>query len=143
MAKLNKVFLMGNLTRDPDLKYAPSGDAIVNISIAMNRSWKGKDGETKEEVTYAEIVMFGKRAEVINQYFGKGDPIFIEGRLKFEQWETAEGKRSALKVTAEDFQFIGKMATNQTSEPVPSSSEKPYSNANNDDPDIKEEEIPF
>ncbi len=108
MAKLNKVFLMGNLTRDPELRYTPSGTAIASFGIAINRNWSGPDGEKKEEVCYVDINMFGRRAEVINEYFSKGNPIFIEGRLQFQQWETKDGqKRNALRVVAEDFQFIG------------------------------------
>jgi single-strand DNA-binding protein len=108
MAKLNKVFLIGNLTKDPELRYTPGGAAVAEFGMAMNRTWQGPDGEKKEEVCFVQVVMFGKRAEVINEYFGKGNPIFIEGRLQFNQWETNEGqKRNTLKVVAEDFQFIG------------------------------------
>ena len=108
MSKLNKVFLIGNLTRDPELRHTPSGTAIASFGIAINRTWSGPDGEKKEEVCYVNISMFGKRAEVINEYFTKGNPIFIEGRLQFQQWDTKDGqKRSALNVVAEDFQFIG------------------------------------
>lgn len=107
MSKLNKVFLMGNLTRDPELTYTPSGTAIASFGIAINRTWTGADGEKKEDVCYVDINMFGRRAEVINEYFKKGMPIFIEGRLQFQQWETKDGqKRNALRVVAEDFQFI-------------------------------------
>lgn len=108
MAKLNKVFLIGNLTRDPELRYTPSGTAIVGFGIAINRTWKTPDGEKKEDVCYVDINMFGRRAEIINEHFTKGNPIFVEGRLQFQQWETRDGqKRNALRVVAEDFQFIG------------------------------------
>lgn len=137
MAKLNKVFLIGNLCRDPELRYAPSGTAIVSFSIAMNRTWE-KDGEKKEEVCYVEISMFGKRAEVINEYFHKGDPIFIEGRLQFQQWETKDGqKRSALRVVATDFQFIGGKGDSKKPE------EDIHSVPQEGDPDVDEEEVPF
>jgi single-strand DNA-binding protein len=132
MAKLNKVFLIGNLTKDPELRYTPGGAAIVEFGMAMNRTWQGPDGEKKEEVCFVQVVMFGKRAEVINEYFNKGNPIFIEGRLQFNQWETNEGqKRNTLKVVAEDFQFIGG---------------KPKGNSENreqGDPDMNEEYTPF
>ena len=134
MAKLNKTFLIGNLCRDPDLRYAPSGLAIVGFSIAINRDWTTKEGEKKEEVCYVEISMFGKRAEAINEYFKKGDPIFIEGRLKFEQWEKDGQKRSTLKVIAEDFQFIGGKTKRDEGSSFPEGA------APND---INEEEIPF
>ena len=132
MSKLNKVFLMGNLTRDVELRYTAAGTAIASFGIAINRVWKGADGEKKEEVTFVDISMFGKRAEVLGQYFSKGDPIFIEGRLKFEQWEAKDGgKRNALKVVAENFEFIKGNAGGNGG------------NAQPGDPDINEEEIPF
>jgi single-strand DNA-binding protein len=108
MASLNKVYLMGNLTRDPELRYTPSGTAVASFGIAVNRTWTGQNSEKKEEVCFVDINAFGRRAEVINEYFSKGNPIFIEGRLQFNQWETKEGqKRSILRVVAENFQFIG------------------------------------
>ncbi len=135
MAKLNKVFLMGNLTRDPELRYTPSGTAIASFGIAINRTWSGPDGEKKEEVCYVDINMFGRRAEVINEYFSKGNPIFIEGRLQFQQWETKDGqKRNTLRVVAEDFQFIGGKTKRDEG---PSFPEGVAPN------DVNEEEIPF
>ncbi|MDB4681190.1 single-stranded DNA-binding protein, partial [bacterium] len=83
MASFNKVILMGNLTRDPELRYTPSGMAIAAFGIATNRRWKDQDGNQKDEVTYIDITAFGKQAEVIGQYFQKGKGIHIEGRLKF------------------------------------------------------------
>ena len=109
MASFNKVLLMGNLTRDPQLKYLPNQTAVVDFAIACNRKWKGPNGEDREEVTFVDVSSFGKQAEVINQYFTKGKPIFIEGRLKYDQWEDKQGggKRSKLHVVIENFQFIG------------------------------------
>jgi single-strand DNA-binding protein len=131
MAKLNKVFLMGNLTRDVELRYVPSGAAVASFGIAINRKWKSADGEVKEEVIFVEVSMFGTRAEVIAQYFAKGNPIFIEGRLKFQQWEDKDGgKRNALKVVAENFEFIGGQGGQS-------------SQSGSGDNDINEEEIPF
>ena len=135
MAKLNKVFLIGNLTRDPELKYTPSGVAIVSFGMAINRNWKGSDGEKKEEVCYVDLNMFGKRAEVISQYFKKGNPIFIEGRLQFQQWETRDGqKRNALRVVAEDFQFMGGKTNRGEGSSFPQGAASD---------DIHEEDIPF
>ncbi len=135
MAKLNKVFLMGNLTRDPELRYTPSGTAIASFGIAINRTWSGPDGEKIEEVCYVDINMFGRRAEVINEYFSKGNPIFIEGRLQFQQWETKDGqKRNALRVVAEDFQFIGGKTKRDEGPSFPESAGPT---------DVNEEEIPF
>jgi single-strand DNA-binding protein len=135
MANFNKVILIGNLTRDPELRYTPSGTAIASFGIAVNRTWSGQDGEKKVEVCYVDINMFGRRAEVINEYFSKGNPIFIEGRLQFQQWETKDGqKRNALRVVAEDFQFIGGKAKKGEGSSVPEGVEPN---------DVNEEEIPF
>ncbi len=108
MAKLNKVFLMGNLTRDPELRSLSGEGSVVTFCIAVNRSWLAQDGTKKEETTYVDVAMFGNRSEVISKYFSKGHSIFIEGRLQFREWNSKSGeKRNALSVVAEDFQFIG------------------------------------
>lgn len=109
MASYNRVLLMGNLTRDPQLKYLPSQTAVVDFGVACNRTFKTQSGEQKEEVTFVDCSAFGRTAEVINQYFTKGKPIFIEGRLKYDQWEDKQGggKRSKLSVQVENFQFVG------------------------------------
>lgn len=109
MASYNKVLLMGNLTRDPQLKYLPNQTPVVEFGIACNRKYKLQSGEQKEEVTFVDCSAFGRTAEVINQYFTKGKPIFVEGRLKYDQWEDKQGggKRSKLSVSIENFQFIG------------------------------------
>lgn len=147
MAKLNKLFLIGNLTRDPDLKYTPSGSAIVSFGIAINEKWKNSNGEYQEKTHFVECSMFGKRAETVNEYFKKGSPIFVEGSLDYQSWNTKEGdKRSMLKVKVFDFQFIGsKMGTQEPSGEKPSEApaDKPYSNAKDGDLDIDQDEIPF
>ncbi|HEX2971155.1 MAG TPA: single-stranded DNA-binding protein [Tepidisphaeraceae bacterium] len=109
MANFNKVLLMGNLTRDPQLRYLPSQMAVVEFGIAVNRRWKGPQGEDREEVTFVDCTAWGKQAETINQYCQKGKGIFIEGRLKYDTWEDKQGggKRSKLAVVVENFQFIG------------------------------------
>lgn len=109
MASFNKVLLMGNLTRDPQLRYLPSNQAVAEFGIACNRKYKTATGEEREEVTFVDITAWGKQAELMNQYFTKGKPIFIEGRLKFDSWEDKQGggKRSKLTVVMENFQFIG------------------------------------
>lgn len=108
MPSLNRVMLMGNITRDPELRYLPTNNTpVVNIGLAVNRRWRNQQGEQQEEVTFIDCEAFGKTAEVINQYFRKGNPIFIEGRLKLDQWQDKEGhNRSKLKVVVENFQFI-------------------------------------
>ena len=109
MASFNKVILMGNLTRDPQLKYLPSQTAVVEFGLACNRKFKTQAGEEKEEVTFVDCTAFGRTGEVINQYFTKGKPIFIEGRLKYDSWEDTQGggKRSKITVVIENFQFVG------------------------------------
>lgn len=104
----NKVFLMGNLTRDVEVKALPGGTSVAKIGLAVNRKWKDKSGESKEEVLFVDCDAFGKTGEVMAQYLSKGKPVFIEGRLKLDQWEDQQGqKRSALRVVVESFQFIG------------------------------------
>jgi single-strand DNA-binding protein len=109
MASFNKVMLMGNLTRDPQLKYLPSQTAVAEFGVACSRKFKGANGEDREEVLFVDVSAFGKTGEIINQYFTKGKPIFIEGRLKYDQWEDKNGggKRSKLTVVVDNFQFIG------------------------------------
>src|SRR3954454_17573393 len=109
MASFNKVLLMGNLTRDPQLKYLPSQTAVAEFGLACNRKFRTAQGEDREEVTFVDVTAFGKQAEVINQYMTKGKPIFIEGRLKYDTWDDKNGggKRSKLTVVIENFQFVG------------------------------------
>jgi single-strand DNA-binding protein len=108
MASFNKVLLMGNLTRDPELRYTPKGTAVAQLGLAVNRQWKSESGETKEEVTFVDVDAFGRQAEVIGQYLKKGRPIFIEGRLKLDTWDDKQTnqKRSKLKIVLESFQFL-------------------------------------
>lgn len=108
MSSFNKVILMGNLTRDPEMRYTTSGTAIANISLAVNRKWYNEARDLQEEVTFVTVDAFGKQAETIGQYFKKGNPIFLEGRLHQDQWvdkQTGE-KRSRLKVVLQNFQFL-------------------------------------
>ena len=105
----NKVILMGNLTRDPQLSFLPSKTAVVEFGLAINRKWKSKDGEQKEETCFVDCKAFGKQAETINQYLKKGNPLMVEGRLQLSTWEDQSGnKRSKLRVVVENFQFLGK-----------------------------------
>lgn len=105
----NKVILMGNLTRDPELRYTPKGTATAKIGLAVNRQWKSDSGEQKEEVTFIDIDAWGRQAEVIAQYCKKGSQLFVEGRLKLDTWDDkATGKKQyKLKVVLEGFSFIG------------------------------------
>lgn len=108
MASYNKVILIGNLTRDPELRYTPKGTAIARIGMAVNRSWKTDTGETREETTFVDVDAFGRQAEVIGQYMRKGRPFMVEGRLKLDQWEDKQSgqKRSKLGVVLESFTFL-------------------------------------
>ena len=111
MANFNKVLLIGNLTRDPQLSYTPNQTAVVDFGLAVNRKWKGQDGESKEETCFVDCRAFGRTAENINKYLTKGRPLFIEGRLTFDSWTAQDGtKRSKHRVTVENFQFLGSPA---------------------------------
>lgn len=110
MANLNKVYLMGRLTRDPDLRYTPKGTAVADIAMAINRYRSGGDGgDRTEETTFVDVTLWGKQAETANQYLSKGREVFIEGRLQLDSWEdkTSGQKRSKLKVVGESMQFVG------------------------------------
>lgn len=109
MASYNKVILVGNLTRDPELRYTPKGMAIAKIGLAVNRNWTSESGEKKEEVTFVDVDIFGRTAENVAQYMKKGRPILIEGRLRLDQWDDKQTgqKRSKLGVVAESVQFLG------------------------------------
>lgn len=108
MPSLNKVMLMGNITRDPELRYTPKGMAVTDIGLAVNRKYK-VENEMREEVTFVDITFWGKQAEVICQWMKKGKPLYVEGRLQLDSWDDKQtGKKmSRIKVVGEDFQFIG------------------------------------
>ncbi len=108
MANLNKVFLMGNLTRDPELRFTPGGLAVANFGIAVNTPiGKDEQGNRKQEVLFIDVVSFGKQAETIAEYFKKGTPIFVEGRLRYRTWEDNNGnRRSKHEITLNNFQFL-------------------------------------
>jgi single-strand DNA-binding protein len=109
MANLNKVMLIGNLTRDPELRVTPKGTAICQFSLAVNRKFRDEAGADREEVTYVDIEAWGKSGENIAKYCTKGRPLFVEGRLRLDQWEdkTTKEKRSRMKVVCDNFQFLG------------------------------------
>jgi single-strand DNA-binding protein len=107
MANFNKVLIMGNLTRDPQLSYTPNQTAVVDFGMAMNRKWTGQDGSQREETCFVDCRAFGRQAENINKYLAKGRLVFIEGRLSFDTWTAQDGtKRSKHRVTVENFQFL-------------------------------------
>ena len=109
MPSLNKVLLMGNLTRDPELRVTPKGTPICQFSLAINRQFKMESGESREEVIFVDIEAWGKQGETIAKYMTKGRPLYVEGRLRLDQWEdkNTKEKRSRMKVVLEQFQFLG------------------------------------
>jgi single-strand DNA-binding protein len=120
MASFNKVILIGNLTRDPELKYTPSGTAVAEFGLAMDRAWTSREGEKREEVCFVDVSAFGKQAEAISNHLHKGSQACVEGRLTLDQWEAQDGqKRSKLKVTAESVTFLG-------GQPKPAQSQMEY-----------------
>ena len=109
MANLNKVFLIGNLTRDPELRYIPSGTAVATFTVASNRVYTSAAGEKKEEACFVRVVSWARQAELVAEYLTKGSPIFVEGRLQSRAWETPDGqKRSTIEVVAQNIQFLGR-----------------------------------
>ena len=108
MASLNKVFLIGNLTRPPELRYTPSGTAVADLRIAVSRSFTTQTGEKRDDTCFLTVVVWGKQAETCGEYLDKGRPIMVEGRLQTREWETKDGqKRSVVEVVAERVQFLG------------------------------------
>ena len=150
MASFNKVILVGNLTRDPELRYTPKGLAIAKIGIAVNRQWRTETGEQKEEVTFVDVDAFGKQAETLGQYMRKGSPILIEGRLRLDQWDDKQTgqKRSKLGVVVEGFQFLGGGQRNDGSgapaAPRPARpAASPSAEADSDMPPPESDDVPF
>lgn len=158
MANFNKVILAGNLTRDPELRYTPSGKAIAKFGLAINRNWTTDTGEKKEEVTFVDIDAFGRQAEVISQYVKKGRPILIEGRLKLDQWDDKQTgqKRSRLGVVLESFSFLDSnrggeggagpgsgMASSAPRPRAAAPAAAPSVDAGGDEPAPAEDDVPF
>ncbi len=109
MANLNKVMLIGNLTRDPEIKYTPKGTAVCDAGLAINRVYNTEGGERREETTFIDVTFWGRTAEVVSQYTKKGSPLFVEGRLQLDSWEDKQSgqKRSKLRVVGEGIQLLG------------------------------------
>jgi single-strand DNA-binding protein len=148
MASLNKVILIGNMTRDPEHRVTASGHSICKFGLAVSRKYSTRDGEQREETTFVDIDAFGKQADTINQYMKKGSPIMVKGRLKLDQWETDDGqKRSKLGVIVENFQFLpsGQRSSEgrgSNDRPASSPSRAPAAPAGHDEGDF-DENIPF
>jgi single-strand DNA-binding protein len=109
MASFNKVILLGNLTRDPEVRYTPKGTAVTELGMAMNRVYTAENGEKREETTFVDVTLWGRTAEIAGEYLKKGRPVFIEGRLQLDTWDDKQSgqKRSKLKVVGEGLQLIG------------------------------------
>jgi len=145
MANLNRVLLLGNVTRDPEVRYTPKGSAVCDLGIAVNRAYTTDSGEKREEVTFVDVTLWGRTAEVASEYLKKGRPVFIEGRLQMDTWDDKQTgqKRSRLRVVAENMQLLGGRppggaadATGEIRQPGP-----PSKSAATSEPD--EDEIPF
>jgi single-strand DNA-binding protein len=152
MASFNKVILVGNLTRDPEVRFTPKGTAIAKIGLAVNRVWRTETGEQKEEVTFVDVDVFGRTAENVGQYMRKGSPILIEGRLRLDQWDDKQTgqKRSKLGVVAETVQFLssgGSRGGDSGGEPRPARAAAapvaPPASSGGDEPQMPEDDVPF
>jgi len=167
MASLNRVFLMGNLTRDPEIRYTPKGTAVADITLAINRVWTNDSGQRQEETLFIEVTLWGRQAELAQQYLYKGRPLFVEGRLQMDAWEDKQTgqKRSKIKIVAENIQLLGSARENpSTQQRDQLSAESPTSAQNSrslqshasrnleqhsqskseaDEPPLTEDDIPF
>src|ERR1700759_4512239 len=154
MASFNKVILVGNLTRDPELRYTPKGTAVAKVGLAVNRNWTSESGEKKEEVTFVDVDIFGRQEENVSQYMRKGRPILVEGRLKLDQWDDKQTgqKRSRLGVVAETVQFLGSPGeggggggapVSRPSRPAPASPSTPPSEPMEGDGPPESDDVPF
>ena len=148
-ANFNKVFLMGNLTRDVELKYTPNNQPVAAFGIAMNRRYRTREGEDREDTTFVDCEAWGRTAEVMNQYLAKGRPVFVEGRLKLDQWQDKDGNnRSKLRVVVENFQFIDSRSSGGGQAPAKGDAKQPaYAGDKGPAPAehqaLKEDDIPF
>lgn len=151
MANLNRVLLIGNLTRDPEVRYTPKGTAVTDIGIAVNRVYSGDDGEKKEETTFVDVTLWGRQAEVAQEYLKKGRQVFVEGRLQLDTWDDKQTgqKRSRLRVVAENMQMLGSRGEGESSSGPASSQRRatppPPQRQTPKDPDLDAEpdDIPF
>ena len=144
MANLNLVLLAGNLTKDPEVRYTPSGKAVADLGLAVNRTWMDRQtNEKKEEVCFVDIVTWGRQAETCGEYLHKGSPILVEGRLQLDKWETQSGeKRSKIRVRARRIQFLGRRREEGGRGAPPAPSSEGSSAAPYDEPGA-EDDIPF
>jgi single-strand DNA-binding protein len=152
MASLNKVMLIGNVTRDPEVKYTPKGSAVADVGLAINRSYTNQSGEKVEEVTYVDVELWGRLAEIAGEYAKKGRPIFVEGRLRIDSWEDKQSgqKRNRLKVVGEGLQLLGSRSGGQSGgagadfeAEAPASRPSRPAPAKSSPPEAADDDIPF
>jgi len=146
MPSFNKVVLVGNLTRDPELKYLPNGTAVAQVGLAVNRSWTSESGEKKEEVTFVDITLWGKTAENTAKYMSKGGAVLVEGRLKLDQWEKDGQKFSKLKVIGESVVFLSNSKDEKSDNPEPRQprrAEPVTAPVAGDEPRTDDDDVPF
>ncbi len=150
MASLNRVFLIGNLTRDPEMRYTPKGTAVVDLGLAVNRMFTTEEGERREEATYIDVVLWARLAEIAEQYLKKGRSVFIEGRLQLDSWDDKQTgqKRSKLRVIGENLQMLGGRPDSEGAPPSsrparPATSAPPVRPTKDPDLDAEPDDIPF
>ena len=155
MASVNKVILVGNCTRDPEIRYTPKGTAVTDLGLAMNRYYSSDGGEKREETTFVDVTLWGRQAEIAGEYLKKGRPVYIEGRLQMDSWEDKNSgqKRSKLKVVGEQMQLLGSRdggggggggyQQGRESEPPPQGSQEPAGNDGAQFSSGEDDDIPF
>ncbi|MEX0332500.1 MAG: single-stranded DNA-binding protein [Puniceicoccaceae bacterium] len=147
MANFNKVLLMGNLTRDPEVRTTPTGMKIAKFGMAVNRRFRTRDNEAREETTFVDLDAFGNQAEIIEKYCQKGSPLFVEGRLRLDQWETPNGeKRSKLGIVVENFQFLGSGGSQERSDEPRATQDNPrpaQDSGSSGGDSFDDDEVPF
>ncbi len=140
----NKVLLVGNLTRDPELRYTPNNTAVADLGLAVNRTYQDSQGEMQEDTTFVDVTVWGRNAENCSQYLAKGSPALVEGRLTFDSWENQQGeRRTKLKVTAQRIDFLGSGGTDTAAPSQPSVEESPEEILDNVEVEGTEDDIPF
>jgi single-strand DNA-binding protein len=147
MASFNKVFLMGNLTRDPEVKYTPKGTAVSDVGLAINSYYTTDAGEKREETTFVDVTLWGSQAELAGEYLKKGRPVFVEGRLQLDSWEDKQTgqKRNRLRVRAENIQFLGQRPAGDSEQSAQRTATAPPPKKQPSEPELEPEEddIPF
>ncbi len=151
MANYNKVIMVGNLTRDPQMSYLPSQTPVAEFGLAVNRRWRGQNGQQREETCFVDCRLYGRQAETFNQYMNKGSPVLIEGRLQLDTWEGKDGtKRSKHRIIVERFQFLGSAQGSRSGDSGPRGAQGQFNNTEpeyepSDDysPDTDKDNIPF